>query len=103
MAVVSDERVVPLLESSSSCPTLEEVMNTRLALRSRLWEEDAASPVVPQPSSEEYGAAAANSSTACVDGCMLLGCEDGRVAPCCVARKQVTGWLLPRESAETER
>jgi hypothetical protein len=74
----------PVVEPSSSCPSHEEVANTRRADRTRIWT-DGTPPF-------NYSDKSSISLEMCRDGCVMAVCRLGKHSPCCVRRARVVRW-----------
>ena len=87
-AAVFDQRSgklsTPNIEPSSSCPSHEEVSNTRRADRMRIWT-DGTPPF-------NYSNKSSISLEKCRDGCVMAVCRLGKNSPCCVRRARVVRW-----------
>lgn len=78
---MTQQRRIPDLTPSQTCPTWEDVMNTPKPLRWLLWEDQRPVTAISEPMERVEFAAAR-----CRSGCHLMGCNNGRNAPCCVRR-----------------
>ena len=83
----------PIVETSTSCPSFEEVANTRKHDRERLWA-DSTPPFNTNNMSVQMHAAptALRQMQTCQDGCAMKFCKFGKKGPCCVRRARVVQW-----------
>ena len=80
-------RRVPVLVPSERCPSWEDVMNTPGSHRWNLWQvpDDMGQSNETTPQSNET-TPQRTAQAECRSGCILKGCDRGRVGPCCVRR-----------------
>ena len=72
--------IVPVGSGHYTCPTRQDVLNTKRSERWRIWDD---------------------AGSGCRGGCFLKWCGNGTIAPCCVKR-QTARWSREKSNFRTD-